>query len=66
MTSQRSRRYVAYRVTYDDQGVNDGAEASYDPHIIDRVVAAFDDLFRAGEPMLDFFDREIAHLEPPM
>lgn len=56
---------VAYRVTYDRYGVNDGAEASYDSQTIQRVLAAFETLFMAGEPMLEFFDREIANLESP-
>lgn len=55
---------VAYRVLYGANGRNVGAERSTNRSSILSVCNAFDCLFDKGEPLGEFFAREIATLKP--
>ena len=55
---------VAYRVLYGANGQNVGAECSTDAKSIAGVVNAFDCLFDHGEPLGEFFAREVSTLKP--
>lgn len=55
---------VIYEVTYDD-GAVDGARRFTDPQLIGHCRQLIADLHAAGEPLADFFQREVADLKPP-
>ncbi|HEY5835161.1 DUF6879 family protein [Streptomyces sp.] len=54
-----------YEVVYDSDGNAAGANRFTDPALIRETSAGFDALYERGEPLFDFFDREIAPLAPP-
>lgn len=56
---------VLYEVVYDNDGNADGAKRHTDPSLIRKTNRAFDTLYERGEGFLDFFEREIAPLDPP-
>lgn len=56
---------VMHLVRYDTEGNACGAWRVEDPAAIARCRAELAELFAEGEPLLDFFDREIAPLPPP-
>lgn len=56
---------VMYKVIYDGRGTLAGGRRYRDPQLIvswRRIIA---DLFAAGEPLTDYFDRRVAPLPPP-
>ncbi|GAA3756631.1 DUF6879 family protein [Salinactinospora qingdaonensis] len=56
---------IAYLVRYDAAGNACGAWRADDRDAIAQCCAELSELFAAGEPLLDFFQREIAPLPPP-
>lgn len=54
-----------YRVLYSDAGVPDGAVRWTDPAIIDPWGSYLRAAYAAGEDVLSYFDRAVAHLPPP-
>ncbi|PSK95978.1 hypothetical protein CLV63_113141 [Murinocardiopsis flavida] len=56
---------VLYMVRYDTTGTACGAWRIDAPDVITECIAELADLFATGEPLLDFFHREIAPLPPP-
>ncbi|TXC98823.1 DUF6879 family protein [Streptomyces sp. ISID311] len=57
---------VMYEVVYDDDGNAAGANRIADQATIEETSAGFDALYRRGEDFTEFFNREIAPLDPPM
>ncbi|MFI6704759.1 DUF6879 family protein [Streptomyces sp. NPDC050509] len=57
---------VLYQVLYTETGVPNGAIRYTDPDIIRGWESYIKELYRVGEDVMDFFDREVAHLPPPM
>ncbi|MFC4035544.1 DUF6879 family protein [Streptomyces polygonati] len=55
-----------YRVLYDRTGVAEGAVRYTDPAIVTPWVAYLRDAWAAGEDVLSYFDRVVAHLPPPV
>lgn len=55
-----------YEVIYDGDGVSAGARRFADPVLIERVAGEIRALYRQGEDLLAFFDREISDLAPPV
>ncbi|MEV7868770.1 DUF6879 family protein [Streptomyces sp. NPDC088124] len=56
---------VLYRVLYTDAGVPNGAIRYTDPDIIGCWESYIRELYRVGEDVRNYFDREVAHLPPP-
>ncbi|MDA0565540.1 hypothetical protein LG943_14620 [Streptomonospora sp. S1-112] len=56
---------VLYLVRYDPGGQASGADRIDDHDVIAACAAELDSLFQAGEPLLDYYHREIAPLPPP-
>ncbi|MEV7084580.1 DUF6879 family protein [Streptomyces sp. NPDC093085] len=56
---------VLYEVIYTESGVPDGAVRHSDPDIIKGWESYIKYLYRAGEEVTSYFDREVAHLPPP-
>jgi hypothetical protein len=56
---------VLYQVLYTESGVPDGAIRYTDPDIIGCWESYIKELYRAGEDVLLYFAREVAHLPPP-
>ena len=54
-----------YEVVYDDEGVFDHAVRYVDRDLILRCQRLVGDLFEAGEPLKQYFEREVAPLPPP-
>ncbi|MFJ5673674.1 DUF6879 family protein [Streptomyces sp. NPDC093097] len=57
---------VMYEVVYDDDGNAAGANRIADRAAIEETSAGFDALYRQGEDFMEFFDRDIAELDPPV
>ncbi|MFF7233543.1 DUF6879 family protein [Streptomyces sioyaensis] len=57
---------VMYEVVYDGDGNAAGANRIADQGTIQETSAGFDALYRRGEDFTEFFNREIAPLDPPM
>ncbi|MFF2806363.1 DUF6879 family protein [Streptomyces sp. NPDC058000] len=57
---------VMYEVVYDDDGNAAGANRITDQVAIEETSAGFDVLYRQSEDFMEFFNREIAPLDPPM
>ncbi|MFD5736586.1 DUF6879 family protein [Streptomyces sioyaensis] len=57
---------VMYEVVYDEDGNAAGANRIADQGTIEETSAGFDALYRRGEDFTEFFNREIAPLDPPM
>lgn len=57
---------VMYEVVYDDDGNAAGANRISDQGAIEETSAGFDALYGRGEDFTEFFNREIAPLDPPM
>jgi hypothetical protein len=55
-----------YEVVYDGDGVSAGARRFTDPVLIERTAGDIGALYRQGEDLLAFFDREISDLAPPV
>jgi hypothetical protein len=55
---------VAYRVLYDHNGLNIGAEKSLNPETVNGAVDAFEALFKNAEPFQEFFSREVVDRVP--
>lgn len=55
---------VAYRVLYNEAGLNAGGERSKDQESIRSVIHAFNLLESQGECLTAYFSREVAHLVP--
>ncbi len=56
---------VMYQVLYDDHGVFTAARRYTDRELIARCQRVLVDLHACGEPLADYFAREVAHLAPP-
>lgn len=56
---------VMYEAIYDDDGVLTAAQRWLDQDLVVRCQRFVADLYRDGEPLDEFFDREVASLEPP-
>lgn len=56
---------VLYEVQYLPDWTPCGARSIKEPHIIRTAAAEIADLYRRGEPLLDFFEREVAPLPAP-
>ncbi|MGY4973603.1 DUF6879 family protein [Streptomyces nigrescens] len=56
---------VMYEVVYDDDGNAAGANRIADQVAIEETSAGFDALYHRGEDFTEFFNREIAPLDPP-
>jgi hypothetical protein len=56
---------VLYRVLYDEAGRPDGAVRYTDTGIVSRWSAYVREVYAAGEDLLSYFDRAVAHLPPP-
>ncbi|MEU3567815.1 DUF6879 family protein [Kitasatospora sp. NPDC036755] len=54
-----------YQVRYSEKGIPAGAIRFTDPDLVRRWEGYLADLHRAGEDVLAYFDREVAHLLPP-
>ena len=54
-----------YRLLYDDNGLQEGGVRFTDPDLIARWRGFIQDLYSAGEELEEFFQREVAPLEPP-
>ncbi|MEV5412823.1 DUF6879 family protein [Thermopolyspora sp. NPDC052614] len=60
----RSPTQVMYVIRYVD-GVLAGAQKFTEPNLIDTCRKEIASLWRQGEEILPYFDREVAHLPPP-
>lgn len=58
-------RSVMYAVIYDDELKGAGARRFTDPGQISRTTREFEALYAMGEGFAEFFEREIAPLDPP-
>ncbi|MFE3602617.1 DUF6879 family protein [Streptomyces sp. NPDC059096] len=56
---------VLYQVLYTESGVPDGAVRHTDPEVVGVWESYIKYLYRAGEDVTSYFDREVAHLPPP-
>jgi hypothetical protein len=56
---------VFYQIIYDENGVGDGAFRYTGVEETARVVEFIRRLYDVGEDIATYFDREVAHLEPP-
>lgn len=56
---------VLFEVVYDATGTAEGARRIDDPHVIRAAAAEIAELHEAGEPLLQFYRREIEPLPPP-
>ncbi|MGK5532418.1 DUF6879 family protein [Streptomyces sp. URMC 129] len=54
-----------YEILYDDDGVIAGGVRYTDPNVVACFVELCKSLYAAGEDLLTYFHREIAHLPPP-
>jgi hypothetical protein len=59
-------RDVMYQAVYDQYGVLEHALRYTDPVLVSRCRDFIADLYARGEPISDFFEREIAHRPPPV
>lgn len=57
---------VLYEILYDDTGTHYGARKLLDPAVIHACRVEMASLYEQAEDLLSFFDREIAHLPPPI
>jgi uncharacterized protein DUF6879 len=57
---------VLFEVLYDADGTVIGARRIDEPEVIQACIAELAALYAGAEPLLDYFDREIAPLPPPM
>jgi len=57
--------HVMYEAVYDERGVLEAARKYVDRDLILRCQRFIEELYRAGEPLLDWFDGHVAHLPPP-
>ncbi|RAY11784.1 hypothetical protein DPM19_27760 [Actinomadura craniellae] len=57
---------VAYEVRYDERWAPCGARRVTDPEVVKATGAQIAALWDEGEPLMDFFDREIAPLPAPV
>jgi uncharacterized protein DUF6879 len=55
-----------YEIRYDERGIADGAVRYEDPELVDRFRETCRELYEGGEDLRAFFDREVAHLPPPL
>jgi hypothetical protein len=56
---------VLFEVVYDATGTAEGARRVDDPAIIRAAATEIAELHEGGEPLLEFYRREIAPLPPP-
>lgn len=56
---------VLYEPVYDEQGVLSAGRRFLDRDLVRRCQQLTQDLFDEGEPLMSFFDREVAPLPPP-
>ncbi|GAA4236762.1 hypothetical protein GCM10022254_47220 [Actinomadura meridiana] len=56
---------VLYHIQYEDDGTPCGARRITDPAVIGAAASEIEALYRRGEPLLDFFEREVAPLSAP-
>lgn len=54
-----------YQVIYTESGAPNGAVRYTDPEIVGSWESYIQELYRAGEDMMSYFAREVAHLPPP-
>lgn len=57
---------VMYELLYDGSGTLEGARRYTDPQLIVRCQRVLADLYAAGEPLRDYFLREVAGLPAPV
>ncbi|HEX6470194.1 MAG TPA: hypothetical protein VF069_13935 [Streptosporangiaceae bacterium] len=55
---------LMYQAIYDEKGVLEAARRFEDPALVRRCREFIADLYRRGEPIGEFFQREVAHLPP--
>ena len=56
---------VLYQVVYTEAGVLDGAIRFTDTELTNRWERFIKELYEAGEDLLPYFERRVAHLSPP-
>jgi hypothetical protein len=56
---------VLYQVRYDERWTPSGARRVDDPEVVGPVQEEIAKLWAQGEPLMDYFEREIAPLPPP-
>nr|MDT0659105.1 hypothetical protein [Micromonospora sp. DSM 115978] len=56
---------LMYEAVYDDEGVLAAARRFTDRDLIARCQRLIEDLYQLGEPLDEFFTREVATLQPP-
>ncbi|MFF7656862.1 DUF6879 family protein [Streptomyces sp. NPDC007983] len=54
-----------FQVLYTEAGVANGAIRYTDPDLVERWENYIKALYAAGEDVIPYFDREVAHLDPP-
>ncbi|MFJ6212979.1 DUF6879 family protein [Streptomyces sp. NPDC092296] len=57
---------TVYQVLYTEQGALDGAVRFTDPEVTARCREFVRELYEAGEDLVRYVDREVAHLPPPL
>jgi hypothetical protein len=57
--------HTLYEIRYTAEGVPDGAVRYTDPGLIERWEAVMKALYEAGEDLIAYIDRYVAHLPPP-
>lgn len=56
---------VMYEAIYDERGILEAARRWTDRELILRIQQILAELYEAGEPLADYFDRKVASLPPP-
>ncbi|MDX3225567.1 hypothetical protein PV419_07600 [Streptomyces sp. ME19-01-6] len=56
---------ILYQVVYTEAGVLDGAIRFTDAELTKRWESFIKELYEAGEDLLSYFERRVAHLPPP-
>ncbi|MEU1801381.1 DUF6879 family protein [Streptomyces sp. NPDC019937] len=57
--------HTLFQVLYTDAGVADGAIRYTDRELVERWETYIKALYDLGEDVISYFDREVAHLDPP-
>jgi hypothetical protein len=57
---------VMYEAVYDERGILEAARKYVDRDLILRCQSFIQELYQAGEPLLDWFEEHVAHLPPPL
>ncbi|MGW2330174.1 DUF6879 family protein [Streptomyces sp. NPDC001700] len=57
--------HTLFQVLYTEEGVANGAIRYTDPDLVERWESYIKALYTAGEDVIPYFDREVAHLDSP-